>query len=131
LLRKVEPVIARVRELQAQTAKRKAVTRDSIVDELEEAREVSRSQKQGAAMTAASLGKAKISGLLVDKAEIGNPGDFQASQSTSEIAQSLLEQANPNITVTDAMREAAVAELERHCRILEAIAAGDVSGSQH
>jgi phage terminase small subunit len=131
LLRNVEPVIRRVRELQAETAKRKAITRDGIVDELEEARQMARAQKQGAAMTAASLGKAKISGLLVDKQEIGNPGDFQAEQSTAEIAQSLLEQANPNITVTDEMRQAAVAELERHCRILEAIAAGDVSNSRH
>jgi hypothetical protein len=128
-LRNVEPVIRRVQELQAETAKRKAITRDGIVDELEEARQVSRAQKQGAAMTAASLGKAKVAGLLVDKQEVGSPGDFSNAQTTSEIAEQLILQANPDAQITDNLRRQAIEELERHCAILQALASG--GGQKH
>jgi hypothetical protein len=81
-------------------------------------------------MTAASLGKAKVAGLLVDKQEVGEPGDFSAAQTKSEIAECLLKQANPGIQITDNMRQAAVTELERHISVLSAIAQSD-SGQQH
>ena len=130
LLRNVEPVIRRVQELQAETAKRKAVTRDSIVDELETAREIARENKQASAMVAASATKAKVCGLFVDKQEVGSPGDFSAAQSTSEIAEELILQVNPGVQITDDMRQQAIDELKRHCAILEAIASG-TDGHQH
>ena len=62
-------VTARLIELQEVASERNQVTVKSITDELEEARMVAAGEAQGAAMTAASMGKAKVNGLLVDKVD--------------------------------------------------------------
>ena len=62
-------VTLKVFKLQEAAQERTLVTVESITKELEEARGVSRDNDQGAAMTAASMGKAKINGLLVDKVD--------------------------------------------------------------
>lgn len=56
-------VAERVAELQGEVAKRHAVTVDSLIAELEEARQVAKGREQGAAMVSATLGKAKLAGL--------------------------------------------------------------------
>lgn len=60
----------RVAELLERGAIRAEVTIASILDELDEARELARSIEQPAPMIAASLGKAKVAGLMVERAEI-------------------------------------------------------------
>tara|TARA_R110002126_G_scaffold63960_5_gene164000 strand:+ start:2618 stop:3037 length:420 start_codon:yes stop_codon:yes gene_type:complete len=62
-------VAARIVELQLGHADRHNVTIDSLTKELDEARLVATEEKQPAAMTGATMGKAKLHGLLVDKAE--------------------------------------------------------------
>ena len=62
-------VSKRVFDLQSQAVERTLVTIESITIELEEARYLGKTEKQAAAMTAASMGKAKVNGLLVDKQE--------------------------------------------------------------
>ena len=64
-------------KLQSIHAKRHNVTVDSITKELEENREIGRSEGQSAAMTAATMGKAKIHGLVTDKKE--HSGSFTVS----------------------------------------------------
>lgn len=93
LLKKVQPILDRARELQAQVAKRKKVTIESIVDELEEARTVAKDNEQAAAMVAASAGKAKILGLVIDRTEQGKPGDFSHSHNQQDVAKALLRNA--------------------------------------
>jgi phage terminase small subunit len=63
-------VSARIDELRAEIALRNNVTADDIVRELEEARKLAAEKGQATAMVAATMGKAKISGLLVDRAEL-------------------------------------------------------------
>ncbi|TIW37182.1 MAG: Terminase small subunit, partial [Mesorhizobium sp.] len=63
-------IAARIAELQARQVRRLDVTVESIVAELEEARGAALAHKQLAAAVAASLGKAKLLGLIVDRAEI-------------------------------------------------------------
>ena len=65
-------ISARVKELQAVVLKRHDTTVDSLIAELEEAREIARGgdRPQAGAMVAASLGKAKILGLIKDKTEL-------------------------------------------------------------
>lgn len=65
-------VAARVAELQAMAADRMLVTVESITRELDEARELAKTEKQAAAMTGAIMGKAKLHGLLVEKQEVKN-----------------------------------------------------------
>ncbi len=63
-------VSVRVDELKAQHAERHAVTVDTITQELEEARLMAIVEKQSSAAISASMGKAKIHGLVVDKAVV-------------------------------------------------------------
>lgn len=56
-------VSVRVQELRRHVAQRHAVTVDSLIAELEEARQVAKGKEQGAAMVQATMGKAKLAGL--------------------------------------------------------------------
>lgn len=64
-------VAVRVAELQAAHVERHAITVDDILRELEEARALAAGgeKPQPAAMVAASMGKAKLLGMLTDKME--------------------------------------------------------------
>ena len=65
------PVIkAEVIAMQEQARERNQVTIDNVVDELEEARQVAKQSGNAAAMVSATLGKAKVLGLVVDKQEV-------------------------------------------------------------
>jgi hypothetical protein len=65
-----------LRELQEVTAAKAEVTRESILAELEEARLMAKDNGQPAAAVSASMGKAKLVGLVVDRKEVGAPGEF-------------------------------------------------------
>jgi len=67
-------VTARVLELQEMHRERHNVTVDTITKELEEARQLALAEKQAAAATGASMGKAKIHGLATDKLDITTKG---------------------------------------------------------
>jgi phage terminase small subunit len=62
-------VSVRVSELQAAAAERSAITVDDLIAELEEARAAAAGapNPQSAAMVAATMGKAKLLGFLVEK----------------------------------------------------------------
>jgi phage terminase small subunit len=87
-------VAQRVAELQQEHRERHAVTVDSLTQELEEARMVATAEGQGAAMTSATMGKAKLHGLLVDKNEIKADLNVQVSKIEHTII-------DPNATDTD------------------------------
>jgi len=72
-----ESVVSRVAELQGRAAEKTVTTAADIARQLDEDRELARSLKQTAAAVAASMGKAKVLGLIVDKSEVGQPGDFE------------------------------------------------------
>lgn len=126
LLRKVRPILDRVAELQRAAARRTNVTVATIIDELEEAREIATDEKQTATMVAATTAKAKILGLSVERSEVGKPGDFTSISTSDELASRMLTDAGASI-VTDDMKAMAIAELERHARALAAIAQGEQS----
>jgi len=69
-------VRGRIAELQAQAVERALVSVQSLTDELEEARALALQEGQPSAAVSASMGKAKLHGLLVDKAAI--TGTFTA-----------------------------------------------------
>jgi phage terminase small subunit len=62
-------ISARVSEILGRGAERAAVTIASIIEELEEARLAAQRNDQPAAMVAATMGKAKVAGLLTEKVE--------------------------------------------------------------
>ncbi|UCI23509.1 terminase small subunit [Mesorhizobium sp. B2-8-5] len=63
-------VAARLAELQAGAARRSEITVDELVAELESMRKLAMACKNPAAGVAAVMGKAKLLGLIVDKAEV-------------------------------------------------------------
>jgi phage terminase small subunit len=72
-----EKIFARVKELLDRSAARAEVTVASLLNELEEARKLAAEINQPSAAVAATLGKAKVAGLIVDRKEVGKPGDFE------------------------------------------------------
>jgi hypothetical protein len=78
-------VAGRIRELQAQAAKRNAVTVDTLIDELAADRALARRLGQPSAAIQATMLTAKLVGLLVDRKETGRPGECVGLQSESEV----------------------------------------------
>lgn len=58
-----DDILSRVAELQSKFAKKVEVTVESLAAELDEARDLAKETKQPAAMTQATMGKAKLFGL--------------------------------------------------------------------
>ncbi len=63
-------VKARVQQIQASIVQRHQLSIDDIIDELEEAREMGKLTQQSSSMVSASMGKAKLLGLIIDRKEI-------------------------------------------------------------
>lgn len=83
-------VAARVSELQSRAAKRAAVTVETIAAELEEARILAIAEKQTSAAVSASMGKAKLFGLIVEKHKhSGSIGTYDLSKVSDDQLDSL------------------------------------------
>lgn len=65
-----DKVQARLHELQAEAREKHGVTIESLTAELEEARTIAKAEKQASAAVSATMGKAKLHGLVVDKNEV-------------------------------------------------------------
>ena len=76
-LKGTERVIARVQELLGRSAARAEVTVVSILSELEEARKQAVEIGQPSAAVSAIVAKAKVAGLIVERKEVGKPGEFE------------------------------------------------------
>jgi hypothetical protein len=64
-------------------------TREKLLVELEHARKVAEDARNGSAMAMATMGKAKILGLIIDRREVGEAGAFD-----SMTDEQLVEEAN-------------------------------------
>ena len=83
---------ARLAELSAPAVRKAKITAESLLNELEETRAGAVSAAQFGAATAAIAAKAKISGIMVDRLEIGGPGEFAACSTPAEVVDKLIEQ---------------------------------------
>ncbi len=72
-------------ELRGQLAKRNAVTLDTLLDDLAADRALARELGQPAAAITATMNQARLVGLLVERKESGQPGDFAGIQSEEDI----------------------------------------------
>ena len=68
----------RIEGLRQAMAKRADVTEESILDELEQARTLALQCEQTASAVSATVAKAKLVGLMIDRKEQGKPGDFDS-----------------------------------------------------
>jgi phage terminase small subunit len=121
LLQNCPAVIARVKELQAEAAKERKVSVESIADRLDIASKIAEEDRNPQGITGAETAKAKLYGLQVDKQEIRQVGDVSQAQSTAEIVEQVLRDLGAS-DPTEAMRHECRAELQRHSQALKAIA---------
>jgi hypothetical protein len=110
-----DDIQTRLTELQNAVAKDSQVTVASLLAELEDARTKAHNLDQMAAAIKAIEAKAKVSGLLTQKIEIGGPGSFDHCENYGDVADRLIadmiERFRP---VDDSDREAVIVLLERH-----------------
>ena len=66
----------RIEELATMAAKRHEITQDTLLEELEQARQSALANNQAGAAVQASMGKAKLCGMIVERKETGKPSDF-------------------------------------------------------
>jgi hypothetical protein len=86
-----ENIQARLAELQGEAARSAKVTVESICRDLDEANALAKAKGQAAAMVSAATLRAKLAGLMVERVEVGNPGDFDGLTSTAAIVDRELE----------------------------------------
>jgi hypothetical protein len=114
-LRANPKVVERLAELQAEVAKDTKVTVESLLAELEQARAKAVSLDQMSAAVKSISEKARISGLMVQKIEVGGPGDFSDCNNTEAVVDELLKYSvNPYHDLRDEDRQALMAMFDRH-----------------
>lgn len=91
-LLKHSKVAVRVAELRARAAQRSVLTAQTILDELEQARMLALQLEQPAVMVSASMGRAKVGGLVIDKKEVGGAGAFD-NMSADELRRYVAEES--------------------------------------
>ena len=84
-LLRVPKVQSRIREIKRQMSTRTRITIESLLHDLAEDRALARETKQVSAAIAATQLSAKLVGLLIDRKESGQPGDFSDLTSADEI----------------------------------------------
>lgn len=109
-------ILQRLSELQGNASKKAEITVQSLADELEEARAIAIAEKQSSAAVSATMGKAKLFGLGVEKRQVS--GTLQLINITPKQIGAL---SNDEL----AALEAAYPVLEK----LGLVATGDPSGT--
>jgi|307.fasta_scaffold283088_1 hypothetical protein len=92
LLKKVKPILDRVRELQAELAAQTKETREKCVQELNELKREAQAEKAYGPAVSAVMGKAKILNFITDQVvDAKQQVDFNSAQSMSDIGRKLLQ----------------------------------------
>lgn len=85
----------RIDELREQMAKRSDITMDKVLSDLEHALKLARELAKPGDMITAAMSQAKLVGLLRDRVEHGEVGDFDGMESISEILEKVAQEAGP------------------------------------
>lgn len=100
-------VQARIQELQAMALKRHEITVDTLLGDLEADRGLAHREGQGSAAVQATMAKARLLGLIVDRKETGKPGEFENMQTTADVLQAV------RVEFGDAVADALAREFEQ------------------
>lgn len=95
-----ENVALRVRELQAASAVEAVVTAADLSEQLEDIRKKAIAANQMGAAAQAVMGRAKLHGLIIDKAEVKDVTPMDPAQREAEIAR-LLAKHGPHLRVVN------------------------------
>lgn len=88
-------VKSRIMEKAEKMAKKADITMDKVLSDLQEALNMARLHAKPSDMISASMAQAKIVGLLRDRVETGNVGDFDGMENVSEILEKVAQEAGP------------------------------------
>ena len=102
----------RVEALQKHHQQRHNVTVDSLTDELIEDRELAHKNEQASAAIAATMGKAKLHGLLKDKIEHSGGVELSSSPEWAQLQATILNALTPYQEARQAVVEALAAAVE-------------------
>jgi len=91
LLRRVKPILERIRELQAELANDTKETREKVVSELNELKSLAQAKHAYGAAVSAVMGKAKLLNFIAERIEDVTKPDFNAAQSMQDIGKKLLQ----------------------------------------
>lgn len=75
----------RLSELAAMTTKRHEITVDTLLEDLEADRQLAHKAEQSGGAVTATMSKARLLGLVVDRKESGAPGEFANMQSVQDV----------------------------------------------
>ena len=95
-----DDIQARLAEIQGAAAKASEVTIESLLSELEAARAKASNLDQLSAAVRAIEAKAKVSGIMVQRVEIGHPGEFNDCKTLAETVDKLIEIEAPGVNFT-------------------------------
>jgi hypothetical protein len=126
-----DDIQARLAEIQGAAAKASEVTIESLLSELEAARAKATDLDQLSAAVRAIEAKAKVSGLLIQRMEIGSPNEFAHCKTEAETVDKLLEVEAPGVPIT-AQERARVLEMFREvAEFINSCKAKPVNGPGH
>jgi phage terminase small subunit len=113
-------VAERLAELQNEVAGENKITVASLLDELEDARKRADSLDMLSAVVKAISEKAKIAGLMVQKVEVGGPGDFGACETIEAVADEMLKfRLPPYASITEQDRQGLIDLLNEQANTVE------------
>ena len=75
------------------------ITFEKILNDYQTALDMAKTDRKPAEITAAATAQAKLVGLLIERREQGNAGDFDQMENVSEILEAVKEQAGPEIAL--------------------------------
>lgn len=81
--------------------KRTDITVDTLLSDLEADRALAHGEGQGSAAVQATMAKARLLGLIVDRKETGKPGEFEGLQTAADVIQAVRTEFGD--TVADAL----------------------------
>lgn len=94
-------ITLRLRQSHEKVIEKTGVTIESILAELEEARQMGKAKENSSAMTQATMGKAKVRGLIIDRAEIKSVDEFER-MSDDELREFVSREADAVLNDADA-----------------------------
>src|SRR5262245_50709874 len=107
LLRK-DHIVARIQELQERAARKTVASVETVTAQLDADRQLAFKQGQASAAVQATIGKAKINGLMISRSERGRPDSFAVCQTPEQVIDAMVQELGDEhaaLTQIEALRQ--------------------------
>ncbi len=116
---------ARIEEMQMEIRRKADISFEKILNDYQYALEMAKANQEPGNIIAAAREQARLVGLLVDRRESGQPGDFDQMENISEILEAVEKQAGPEAAMALAKAFGVIADATRDAVQIENAPAGD------